>query len=124
MREQFETFIEEMLKNHDFADALRQITGNVYEDRERSPMLDSVNQVLLESSISAQFNPDGYESDEKKASVLEKLQQVKLLLVRNMVSDSHTDMQIILLCIKHLNNGWALTSEMIDYLNKIYKKYE
>jgi len=124
MREQFGTFIEEMLTNHDFADTLRQITENVYEESESSSESYSVSQILFEWCISAQFDPTGYESEEKKASVLEKLHQVKLSLVRNMLSDSHLDMQIILLCIKHLNNGWALTSEMIDYLNKIYKKYE
>ena len=123
MREQFGTFIEEMITNHDFADTLQQITEND-EESENSSESSTVSRILFEWYISAQFDPNGYESDEKKASVLEKLHQVKLSLVRNMLSDSHTDMQIILLCIKHLNKGWALTLEMIDYLNKIYKKYE
>ena len=117
-----ETLEEVGLNIQESYESLRHLTESMKNSAET--LLNSVEQVLLESSISAQFNPDGYDTKVKKEMVLEKLQMVKILLLRNMVPDSDSDLKTVLYCIKHVEDGWALTAEIANYLNKIHKKYE
>lgn len=117
----FEAFIENILRQNDMADALRNIASSVTDD---SSMTSAVELILLESSISGKFDPNGYKDETKKLQVESKLLQLKSLLLRNLVDENKAEMQTISLCIKYVQEDWALTNDLVLYLNKINQKYE
>ena len=80
--ERFEQFIEHLLKQADQADALRNLAS------ENSTLHDSIDILLLEHSIAAQFDPVGYQNESVKEKVLNKLNHVKMILDRNLVKST------------------------------------
>jgi hypothetical protein len=72
----FEQFIKNLLDQTAAADALRDLTKRNLPIQ-GSTLLSAVESILLEETISAQFNPDGYESKEKKQAILSKLYLLK-----------------------------------------------
>lgn len=117
----FEQFIKNLLDQTAAADALRDLTKrNV--PIQGSTLLSAVDSILLEQSISAQFNPDGYDTHDKKQAILSKLYLLKNKLDRNLVIPEHPDYISVQLCIKYVEDGYALTSESLEFLNVIYKR--
>ena len=119
---QFESYIATILQQHDFADILRELTVEKSMDDDSS-ITGTVDSLLLEASISTHFDPDGYDDSSKKEAVLNKLFLVRSLMTTNLVDSKSPDWTIVQLCIKYVDDGYALTSEATEDLNKIYKKY-
>jgi hypothetical protein len=119
--EQFEQFINHLLKQADQADTLRSLVSD--NSDLHNAMYQTIDTMLLETNIAAQFDLEGYENEDKKQSVLAKLSHTKMLLDRNLVPASSPDQITIQLCIKYVNEGFALTSGHIKYLNSIYNRY-
>jgi len=122
MKAPFESFINHVMSKQDTADKLRQITNVA-----RSPgipnstsLSESVNTMLVEQEFANQFDYNGYDSEERKQKVLEKLYEV-----RNKVSTKYypndKEYMTVLLCIKYVAEGYALTPEITSYLNTLYK---
>lgn len=118
----FEQFIKSLLDQTAASDALRDLTKRNLPIQ-GSSLMSAVDAILLEESIAAQFDPDGYSSNEKKVSVINKLHKVKNLLDRNLVVPEHPDYITVQLCIQYVDKGFALTTTSLEYLNHIYKKY-
>lgn len=117
----FEQFIKNLLDQTAAADALRDLTKrNV--PIQGSSLMSAVESILLEETISAQFNPDGYESKEKKQAILSKLYLLKNNLDRNLVYPDHQDYVTVQLCIKYVEDGYSLTKESLECLNLIHKR--
>ena len=117
-QEPFEKFIKHLLDQAAESDALREIANQ----NSNSSLLSTVNSYLLEESIAAQFDHNGYESEAQKQKVLSKLHLVKNKLDSNLI-DHHDSRYITLkICINHVEQGYALTKEIADYLNKIYNE--
>jgi hypothetical protein len=117
----FEQFIKNLLDQTAAADALRDLTKrNV--PIQGSSLMSAVESILLEETISAQFNPDGYESKEKKQAILSKLYLLKNNLDRNLVYPDHQDYITVQLCIKYVEDGYSLTKESLECLNLIHKR--
>jgi hypothetical protein len=85
--------------------------------------MSAVDAILLEESISAQFNPNGYENNEKKLTVVTKLNLIKTRLDLNLVIPEDPDYIMVHLCIRYLDRGYSLRKECMESLNVIYKKY-
>ena len=114
----FENYIKELIAGHDRADSLSSIgSGN-------DSIASAVESILLESSIATQFDPNGYDSYEKKEKVIRKLELLLDILKRNLVDNSNEDFVTVKTCITFVYNGYALTQTTTDILNKIYSKYE
>ena len=118
----FEQFIKSLLDNSAAKDALRDLTKRNLPIQ-GSSLMSAVDAILLEESIAAQFDIEGYDSNDKKVKVLDKLLRVRNLLDRNLVIPDNADYITVQLCIQYVENGYALTSTSLDCLNKIYKKY-
>ena len=118
----FEQFIKSLFEQTAVADALRDLTKRNIP-LENTSLLSAVDSILLEESISAQFNPNGYDSYEKKLVVLSKLNSIWNRLDANLVRPDHPDYITVQLCIKYISKGYSLTKECIELLNLIYKKY-
>jgi len=73
----FEQFIKSLLDQAAASDALRDLTKRNIPI-ENSSLMSAVDAILLEESISAQFNPTGYENYEKKLAVAAKLNLIKI----------------------------------------------
>ena len=117
----FEQFIKNLLDQTAAADALRDLTKrNV--PIQGSSLMSAVESILLEETISAQFNPDGYESKEKKQAILSKLYLLKNNLDRNLVYPDDQDYITVQLCIKYVEDGYSLTKESLECLNLIHKR--
>ncbi len=117
----FEQFIKNLLDQTAAADALRDLTKRNLPIQ-GSTLLSAVESILLEQSISAQFNPDGYESNERKQAILSKLYLLKNKLDRNLLILEHPDYITVQLCIKYVEDGYSLTSESLEFLNVIHKR--
>jgi len=122
MKAPFESFINHVMSKHDTADKLRQIT-NV----PRSPgipistsLSESVNSMLVEQEFANQFDYNGYDSEERKQKVLEKLYEVRTKISKT-YNPNHKEYMTVLLCIKYVAEGYALTPEITTYLNTLYK---
>lgn len=117
----FESFINHVMSKHDTADKLRQITqGQSPTMATSSSLSESVNSMLVEQEFANQFDYNGYDSEERKIKVLDKLYQV-----RNKISTKYypndKEYMTVLLCIKYVAEGYALTPEITLYLNTLYK---
>jgi len=118
----FEQFIKSLLDQTAASDALRDLTKrNV--PIEGSSLLGAVDAILLEESIAAHFDPNGYTDKKITAQVIAKLYKVKSLLDRNLVIPDDPDYIAVMLCIQRVEAGNALTQHSLVYLNDIYKKY-
>jgi hypothetical protein len=115
----FEQIINDLLSQTAAADALR----NIADGQRTSSMYSMVDSILLEQSLAAQFDPEGYADDSKRESVLDKLNLLKTKLVRNLVDCNDADFIVVKLCIDYISNGYSLTTDIINCLNKIDKKY-
>ena len=118
----FESFINHVMSKHDTADKLRQIT-NV----NRSPgipistsLSESVDSMLVEQEFANQFDYNGYDSEERKQKVLEKLYEVRSKISKT-YNPNDKEYMTVLLCIKYVAEGYALTPEITTYLNTLYK---
>ena len=116
----FESFINHVMSKHDTADKLRQLTHVQSPTMATSSLSESVNTMLIEQEIANQFDYNGYDSEERKHSVLDKLYKV-----RNKISTKYfpndKEYMTVLLCIKYVAEGYALTPEITTYLNTLYK---
>ena len=120
MKAPFESFINHVMSKHDTADKLRQLTHVQSPTMATSSLSESVNTMLVEQEFANQFDYNGYDSEERKQKVLEKLYEV-----RNKVSTKYypndKEYMTVLLCIKYIAEGYALTPEITTYLNTLYK---
>jgi hypothetical protein len=114
----FEQIIQSLLDKAAYADALRGLVNNT-----GTGLISAVDSILLDESLCAEFNIEGYNDYDVKIKVLNKLQLLQHLLNKNLVSDSSTDYNVVALCIKFVNNGYSLTNKLTTTLNLIYKKY-
>ena len=73
----FESFINHVMSKHDTADKLRQLTHVQSPPMATSSLSESVNTMLVEQEIANQFDYNGYDSEERKHSVLDKLYKVR-----------------------------------------------
>lgn len=117
----FEQMIKHLLDSASSADALRDLTKRNLPIQ-GSSLLSAVDQILLEDTIAAQFDPDGYSSKEKRTAVLNKLLLLRNNLDRNLVIPDHPDYITVQLCIKYVEDGFGLTKEALECLNLIYKR--
>jgi hypothetical protein len=122
MKAPFESFINHVMSKHDTADKLRQIT-NV----NKSPgipistsLSESVDSMLVEQEFANQFDYNGYDSEERKQKVLEKLYEVRSKISKT-YNPNDKEYMTVLLCIKYVAEGYALTPEITTYLNTLYK---
>ena len=122
MKAPFESFINHVMSKHDTADKLRQIT-NV----NRNPgipistsLSESVDSMLVEQEFANQFDYNGYDSEERKQKVLEKLYEVRSKISKT-YNPNDKEYMTVLLCIKYVAEGYALTPEITTYLNTLYK---
>jgi hypothetical protein len=122
MKAPFESFINHVMSKHDTADKLRQITNVA-----RSPgipisssLSESVDSMLVEQEFANQFDYNGYDSEERKQKVLEKLYEVRTKISKT-YNPNHKEYMTVLLCIKYVAEGYALTPEITTYLNTLYK---
>ena len=120
MKAPFESFINHVMSKHDTADKLRQLTHVQSPTMATSSLSESVNTMLVEQEIANQFDYNGYDSEERKIKVLDKL-----YVVRNKISTKYypndKEYMTVLLCIKYVAEGYALTPEITSYLNTLYK---
>jgi len=114
----FEQMIQDLLSKAAYADALRGLV-----DDKSAGLQSAVDSILLEESLCAEFNIEGYNDHDVKVKVLNKLQMLRHLLLKNLVSESSTEYTVVALCIKFVNNGYSLTNELTKTLNLIHKKY-
>jgi hypothetical protein len=118
----FEQFIKGLLDQTAAADALRDLSKRNISI-ENSSLLSSVESMLLEQSIAAQFDPEGYSTSEARVKIQDKLQALLSILDKNLVVPDHSDYITVKLCIKYVSDGYSLTKEALEFLNLIYKKY-
>jgi hypothetical protein len=117
----FESFINHVMSKHDSADKLRQLTHVQSPTLATSSSLsESVNTMLIEQEIANQFDYNGYDSEERKQKVLEKLYEVRNKISKT-YNPNHKEYMTVLLCIKYVAEGYALTPEITSYLNTLYK---
>ena len=117
----FESFINHVMSKHDTADKLRQLTHVQSPTMATSSSLsESVNTLLIEQEIANQFDYNGYDSEERKQKVLEKLYEVRNKISKT-YNPNHKEYMTVLLCIKYVAEGYALTPEITTYLNTLYK---
>jgi len=115
----FEQFIKHLLEQTAAADALRDLaTRNV--PIQNSKLMKAVDSILLEESIAAQFDPTGYDTDDKKTSVLNKLNK----LLKVFKDKSSNDYLVVYLCHKYVSDGYSLTEDITKLLNDIWKRYD
>lgn len=114
----FEQMIQDLLGKAAYADALRGLV-----DDKSTGLQSAVDSILLEESLCAEFNIEGYNDHDVKVKVLNKLELLLHLLKKNLVSESSTEYTVVALCIKFVNNGYSLTNELTKTLNLIHKKY-
>ena len=118
----FEQFIKGLLDHSATADALRDLTKRNISVK-GSSLLSSVEAMLLDNSIAAQFDCEGYSTTEASLNVQRKLQVLLSTLDANLVVPDHPDYITVKLCIKYVSDGYSLTKEALEFLNLIYKKY-
>lgn len=115
----FEQFIKQLLDQTAAADALRDLaTRNI--PIQNSGLMKAVDAILLEESIAAQFDYNGYDTESKKLSVLAKINKL-LTIVTDKTSN---DYLIVYLCHKYVNDGYSLTEDITKLLNDIWKRYD
>ena len=121
MKAPFESFINHVMSKHDTADKLRQLTYVQSPTMATSSSLsESVNTMLVEQEFANQFDYNGYDSEERKQKVLEKLYEVRTKISKT-YNPNHKEYMTVLLCIKYIAEGYALTPEITTYLNTLYK---
>jgi hypothetical protein len=118
----FEQFIKGLLEQTAVADALRDLTKRNIPI-EGSSLLSSIESMLLEDQLAAQFDPEGYVADNDRLNIQLKLNTLQSLLDRNLIIPDHPDYITVKLCIKYVEDGYSLTKEVLEFLNVIYKKY-
>lgn len=114
----FEQIIQDLLSKSAYADALRGLV-----DLKSTGLQSAVDSILLEESLCAEFNIEGYNNYDIKVKVINKLELLLHLLKKNLVVESSTEYTIVALCIKFVNTGYSLTNELTQTLNLIHKKY-
>jgi hypothetical protein len=122
MPNQFEQFIKDLLDQANAADALRDITERNLIQGDSS-LETKVDNFLLEYQLESQFNPAGYSDDAKRISILNRVQQLKDLLDRNLIDREHPHYISVQICLKYIYDGYALNKYALEYLNQIYKNY-
>jgi hypothetical protein len=106
----------------EWADSLRDLTKRNIS-LENNSLLSVVDSILSEELIPIQFNTYGYDSHEKKLTVLAKLNLIYNQLNANMVLSNDPDYITVQLCIEYISKGYSLSKEGMLSLNLIYKKY-
>jgi hypothetical protein len=83
----------------------------------------TVKMLTTELWMESKFSTVKYESDEIYIRVLNKLHDLKLLVNKFCVDSQSDDHLIIDICIKNVQNGFSLTTGLVEILNDIHKKY-
>ena len=117
MQNQFEQYIKKILARAESADALRSISNNGHG------VFSAVDSILLESELEAMFAPPSHLVTDKRQSVLQKLSRLESELIVRGVKDTDSDMIIVKLCQKYVNEGYGITIDIADLLNRIHKSY-
>lgn len=117
-QEPFEKFIKNLLDQHARADQLRNIS-----DVRSNSLLQNIDGFLLEEAFAAKFDVEGYNNDETKERVLQKLNALLKHLENNLVSKEDARHITVKICIEYVDRGYALTQDIVDYLNKIHRGY-
>jgi hypothetical protein len=116
----FEQLINQLLDHASYADALRELASNSKDVTKLAATLDSI---LLEEQVGAQFDFRGYSQVEKQTATLKKLLFLKDLLELKNVTATDKDFIVVNLCYTYVMKNYALTMEIVNNLNDIYKKY-
>ena len=103
-----------ILSKSDIADNLRGIPTN------NSNLSKSVDSILAEQEAAQQFDWRGYDSEEQKQKVLEKLYTLRSKVSEKFLPNSKEGMTVMM-CIKYVSDGYGLTPSITDYLNQINK---
>lgn len=118
----FEQFINNLLKQHDALDLLRQ---NALDSPERHTKLQStVDKVLLENYLEQYYLDRSYSSMDIERSVLSKLNYLRNKLISNKVPEDSVFVILIDFSIYKINLGCSLSKDLLIYLNKINNRYE
>lgn len=117
-KEPFEEFIKNLLDRHARADQLRNINSS-----HSNSFLQSIEGFLLEEELAAQFDPEGYNDSDRQDRVLSKLKQLIEKLNKALVPTTDARYITVKLCIDYVDRGYALTDDIVDYLNRIYHGY-
>lgn len=113
----FDQFINDLLKNAEKNDLLRGLSSESLHT--------SVDKMLLEQSIATQFDAAGYADIERKLVVLSKLDSLQRRLeLSGKDPVDEQELAAINTCIYYVETGYSLTTEIVEYLNSIHKKYE
>jgi hypothetical protein len=116
----FEQYIKHLLDQTAAADALRDLANKNIPILQNSNLMKTVDAVLMEEAIAAQFDYNGYENLDQKLKVLSKLKKVL-----DSISDTQSnDYLVVYLCYKYVNDGYSLTKDITKLLNDIWKKYD
>lgn len=116
----FEQCINQLLDQAAYSDTLRSIAN---ASQSSSALAETLDNMLLEEEIAAQFDFRGYDVLETQTRVLKKLRFLHDYLVTQGVPDTNKDLIIIGLCYAYVSKNYALTAEIVINLNDIYKRY-
>ena len=117
----FEQFIKYLLEQAAASDVLRDLTEK--DPNQGSSLLSSVDSMILEGQIASQFDSMGYSDPETYIKVARKLKTLETILINNHCGPNDEDLITVSICIKYVEDGYSLTKEAMECLNKIHKKY-
>lgn len=117
MQNQFERYIKKLLAQADANDALRAISNNT------NGLSSAVNLVLIENELESLFAPPSEYTKSRKKIVLDKLYKIESILIIYKVPEDDLNRIIVKLCQRYINDGYGITIDIADLLNKIYKSY-
>lgn len=110
----FEDKLKQLSKNVNHNDILRNIETGLPE---------SIESFLTVNELAVYFGPHGYEIN-NKSDVLDKLYKIRKLLDNHLVPTSSAESLAVDICIYYVKEGWTLTTDVMIFLNKIYKSYK
>jgi hypothetical protein len=112
-------------KSDDFLDFLIDRTFDTVNGLFENPDLEfTADQELSFLDISTFFNFQNYEIEEKRSSVIERLNQLYIIIVAN-ITDMHLQKRyctFITVCKYFILNDYSLTQDIIADLNLLYSK--
>jgi hypothetical protein len=85
---------------------------------------DTLQSFFAVSDLAIYFNVNGYEKYNDKDAVIEKLNQLRKLLDNNLVPNFSPESIAVNMCKYYVKEGWSLTTDVMIYLNKIYKSFK
>jgi len=113
----FEQFINKFLQKHDALDQLRQVALN--NSGHDTNLVSVVDRILLENYMEQYCSRDGYDSDKSRTEISKKLTYLKNKLISKNVHTNSVHFVIVEISIYFVDSGYALSKELLLYLNKI-----